>query len=140
MSFLFCFIFPRNAYSFLFFYSLTFGLDICQKAVADIERAIAEALDKQYADVLSPLKDNLMAKVFGLKYVQKIAKRTVNVYFVPDEVNFYSYLCSFCRISFYISQIELKFLSFSFLFSARNSFKFHEKDVGRAVAQNRKPV
>lgn len=103
MSFLFCFIFPRNAYSFLFFYSLTFGLDICQKAVADIERAIAEALDKQYADVLSPLKDNLTAKVFGLKYVQKIAKRTVNVYFVPDEVNFYSYLCSFCRISFYIS-------------------------------------
>lgn len=88
---------------FLFFYSPTFGLDICQKAVADIERAIAEALDKQYADVLSPLKDNLTAKVFGLKYVQKIAKRTVNVYFVPDEVNFYSYLCSFCRISFYIS-------------------------------------
>ncbi|KAH9712773.1 hypothetical protein KPL71_020147 [Citrus sinensis] len=51
-----------------------------------IERAIAEALDKQYADVLSPLKDNLTAKVFGLKYVQKIAKRTVNVYFVPDEL------------------------------------------------------
>ncbi|KAH9712769.1 hypothetical protein KPL71_020147 [Citrus sinensis] len=56
------------------------------EAVADIERAIAEALDKQYADVLSPLKDNLTAKVFGLKYVQKIAKRTVNVYFVPDEL------------------------------------------------------
>ncbi|KAH9664409.1 hypothetical protein KPL70_019997 [Citrus sinensis] len=59
---------------------------VLENAVADIERAIAEALDKQYADVLSPLKDNLMAKVFGLKYVQKIAKRTVNVYFVPDEL------------------------------------------------------
>ncbi|KAH9712771.1 hypothetical protein KPL71_020147 [Citrus sinensis] len=59
---------------------------VLENAVADIERAIAEALDKQYADVLSPLKDNLTAKVFGLKYVQKIAKRTVNVYFVPDEL------------------------------------------------------
>lgn len=109
MSFLFCFTFPRDAYSFFNFSPLPFGLGICQKAVADIERAIAEALDKQYADVLSPLKDNLTAKVFGLKYVQKIAKRTVNVYFIPDEVNLSSYLCSFCRIGIYISQTELFF-------------------------------
>lgn len=76
---------------------------MCQKAVADVERAIVEDLDKQYADVLSPLKDNLTNKVFGLKYVQKIAKRNVNVYFVPDEVNFYSYFVCFCIIGIYIS-------------------------------------
>ncbi|KAJ4714529.1 Pesticidal crystal cry8Ba protein [Melia azedarach] len=59
---------------------------VLENAVADVERAIVEDLDKQYADVLSPLKDNLTNKVFGLKYVQKIAKRNVNVYFVPDEL------------------------------------------------------
>lgn len=66
------------------------GMCICVKAVADVERAIIEALGKQYADVLSPLKDYLTPKKFGLKYVQKIANRTVNAYFVPDEVNFCS--------------------------------------------------
>lgn len=45
-----------------------------------------ETLDKQYADVLSPLKENLTDKIFGLKYVQKIAKRNVAAYFVPEEV------------------------------------------------------
>lgn len=46
-----------------------------------------ESLDKQYADVLSPLKDNLTPKKFGLKYVQKFAKRSVCSYTVPDEVS-----------------------------------------------------
>lgn len=57
-----------------------------EKAVADIEKAIVEALDKQYADVLAPLKENLAPKKFGLKYVQKLAKRSVCSYAVPDEV------------------------------------------------------
>lgn len=56
------------------------------KVIADTERAILDALDKQYADVLSPIKDNLNPKIFGLKYVQKLAKGTTNIYFVPDEV------------------------------------------------------
>lgn len=46
-----------------------------------------EALDKQYADVVSPLKENLAPKKFGLKYVQKLAKRSVCAYTVPDEVS-----------------------------------------------------
>lgn len=61
----------------------TFPLEI---AIADIEKAILESLEKQYADVLSPLKENLAPKRFGLKYVQKLAKRSVCPYMVPDEV------------------------------------------------------
>ena len=48
-----------------------------------------EALDKQYADVLAPLKENLAPKKFGLKYVQKLAKRSVSSYTVPDEVSWH---------------------------------------------------
>ncbi|KDO81125.1 hypothetical protein CISIN_1g021736mg [Citrus sinensis] len=48
---------------------------VLEEAIADVEKAIVEALDKQYADVLSPLKENLAPKKFGLKYVQKLAKR-----------------------------------------------------------------
>ncbi|KAG2698798.1 hypothetical protein I3760_07G165000 [Carya illinoinensis] len=59
-----------------------FGLE---KAIADVEKAIVEALDKQYADVLSPVKEHLAPKKFGLKYVQKLAKRSVCPYMVPDE-------------------------------------------------------
>jgi hypothetical protein len=59
------------------------------KAIADIEKAIVEALDRQYADVLTPLKDNLTSKIYGLKYVQKIAKRS-DAYVVPDEVTLFS--------------------------------------------------
>lgn len=57
-----------------------------RKAITDVEKAIVEALDKQYADVLSPLKENLTPKKFGFKYVQKLAKRSVSSYTVPDEV------------------------------------------------------
>ncbi|KAF9620736.1 hypothetical protein IFM89_014257 [Coptis chinensis] len=56
------------------------------KAIADVEKAAVEALEKQYADVLSPLKENLTTKKFGLKYVQKLAKRSVCTYTVPEEL------------------------------------------------------
>ncbi|KAF8023348.1 hypothetical protein BT93_F0754 [Corymbia citriodora subsp. variegata] len=59
---------------------------VLENAIADIEKAVVEALDKQYADVLSPLKDNLAPKKFGLKYVQRLAKRSVCSYTVPDEL------------------------------------------------------
>ncbi|KAK1277236.1 hypothetical protein QJS04_geneDACA019627 [Acorus gramineus] len=60
---------------------------ILENAVADVEKAVLGALEKQYADVLAPLKDNLMPKKFGLKYVQKLAKRnSVDPYTVPDEL------------------------------------------------------
>ncbi|KAI3761739.1 hypothetical protein L1987_52160 [Smallanthus sonchifolius] len=61
----------------------TFALE---NAVADIEKAVIEALDKQFADVVAPLKENLTPKKFGFKYVQKLAKRTTNPYAVPPEL------------------------------------------------------
>ncbi|KAI3825941.1 hypothetical protein L1987_07702 [Smallanthus sonchifolius] len=61
----------------------TFALE---NAVADIEKAIIEALDKQYADVVAPLKENMTPKKFGLKYVQKLAKRNTTPYVVPHEL------------------------------------------------------
>ncbi|CAL5189488.1 unnamed protein product [Lathyrus oleraceus] len=59
---------------------------VLENAIADIEKAIVEALDKQYADVLAPLKESMTPKKFGLKYVQKLAKRSTCAYVVPDEV------------------------------------------------------
>lgn len=59
---------------------------VLEQAITDVEKAIVEALDKQYADVLSPLKENLTPKKFGFKYVQKLAKRSVSSYTVPDEL------------------------------------------------------
>ncbi|KAL6180048.1 hypothetical protein ACLB2K_046717 [Fragaria x ananassa] len=59
---------------------------VLESAIADVEKAIIESLDKQYADVLAPLKENLAPKKFGLKYVQKLAKRSVCSYTVPDEL------------------------------------------------------
>ncbi|XP_051117593.1 uncharacterized protein LOC127242192 [Andrographis paniculata] len=46
-----------------------------EHAIADVEKAVVESLEKQYAEVLSPLKENTtMPMKFGLKYVQKLAK------------------------------------------------------------------
>ncbi|XP_058097001.1 uncharacterized protein LOC131242416 isoform X2 [Magnolia sinica] len=60
---------------------------VLENAVADVEKAVVAALDKQYADVLAPLKDALTPKKFGLNYVKQIAKRNfVNLYIVPEEV------------------------------------------------------
>ncbi|CAK9148987.1 unnamed protein product [Ilex paraguariensis] len=59
---------------------------VLENAIADIEKAIVEALEKQYSDVLLPLKENLTPRKFGLKYVQKLAKRSVCPYVVPDEL------------------------------------------------------
>ncbi|XP_022768426.1 uncharacterized protein LOC111312441 isoform X2 [Durio zibethinus] len=59
---------------------------VLENAISDVEKAIVEALDKQYADVVSPLKENLAPKKFGLKYMQKLAKRSVCSYTVPDEL------------------------------------------------------
>lgn len=57
-----------------------------ENAVADIEKAIVEALDRQYSDILAPLKENLAPKKFGFKYVQKLTKRSPPSYVVPDEL------------------------------------------------------
>ncbi|KAG0476501.1 hypothetical protein HPP92_013342 [Vanilla planifolia] len=60
---------------------------VLENAIADVEKAVIEALERQYADVLAPLKDALTPKKFGLKYVQKLAKRSnIGPYTVPDEL------------------------------------------------------
>lgn len=60
-----------------------------QKAIADVEKAVIESLEKQYADVLAPLKDCIAPKKFGLKVVQKLTKRNSTVpYTVPEDVSF----------------------------------------------------
>ncbi|TMW99778.1 hypothetical protein EJD97_001966 [Solanum chilense] len=59
---------------------------VLENAIADIEKAILDALEKQYADVLSPLKENLTPKKFGFKYVQKLTKRSVCPYVVPEDL------------------------------------------------------
>lgn len=59
---------------------------VLESAIADVEKAIVEALEKQYADVLAPLKENLAPKKLSFKYVQKLTKRNVIAYTVPDEL------------------------------------------------------
>ncbi|WOL19976.1 hypothetical protein Cni_G28778 [Canna indica] len=60
---------------------------VLENAIADVEKAVIEALEKQYADVLAPLKDSMTPKKFGLKYVQKLAKRnSICPYAVPDDL------------------------------------------------------
>ncbi|KAG5529575.1 hypothetical protein RHGRI_030085 [Rhododendron griersonianum] len=59
---------------------------VLEKAITDVEKAIVDTLDKQYAEVLSPLKENLSPIKFGIKYVQKIATGTVCPYSVPEEL------------------------------------------------------
>ncbi|XP_010463075.1 PREDICTED: uncharacterized protein LOC104743712 isoform X2 [Camelina sativa] len=54
-----------------------------EKVVADSEKAIVEAMEKQFAEILSPLKES---KIFGLKIVQKLTKGTPNPYSVPKEL------------------------------------------------------
>lgn len=53
------------------------------KVVADAEKAIVEAMEKQFAEIISPLKES---KIFGLKIVKKFTKGAPNPYAVPKEV------------------------------------------------------
>ncbi|GJR36049.1 hypothetical protein Tco_1211733 [Tanacetum coccineum] len=55
-------------------------------AIVDVEKAVIEALEKQYADVLAPLKENLAPKKLGVKYVQKLTKRIPTPYVAPSEI------------------------------------------------------
>lgn len=58
-----------------------------EKAIAEVEKAVVESLEKQYTEVLSPLKENTMPIKFGLKYVQKFAKGHGCPYNVTSDVN-----------------------------------------------------
>lgn len=57
-----------------------------ENAIADVEKAVVESLERQYAEILSPLKENTMPMKFGLKYVQKFAKGNVCPYSVSTEL------------------------------------------------------
>lgn len=52
-----------------------------EKVVADIEKAVIEALEKQYADVVRPLKETMTHN----KFVQKLTK-TTPPYIAPPEL------------------------------------------------------
>ncbi|XP_056846428.1 uncharacterized protein LOC108835716 isoform X2 [Raphanus sativus] len=52
-----------------------------EEVVADSERAMLEALEKQFFEVLNPLKDS---KISALKYVQRLTKK--GTYSVPKEL------------------------------------------------------
>ncbi|XP_020581808.1 uncharacterized protein LOC110025591 isoform X2 [Phalaenopsis equestris] len=60
---------------------------LLENVIANVEKSIIEALERQYANVLAPLKHALTPKKFGLKYVQKLAKcSNLRPYAVPDEL------------------------------------------------------
>ncbi|ESQ40995.1 hypothetical protein EUTSA_v10015247mg [Eutrema salsugineum] len=55
-----------------------------ERVVADSERVMIEALEKQFSEILSPLKDS---KTCPLKYVQRLTKiGTSHLYSVPKEL------------------------------------------------------
>ncbi|KAL0771181.1 hypothetical protein Bca101_036332 [Brassica carinata] len=58
---------------------------VLESAIADVEKAIVEALEKRYADVLSPLKENSAPKKL-FKHVKYLTKRSAVSYVVPDEL------------------------------------------------------
>ncbi|KAL3699757.1 hypothetical protein R1sor_017779 [Riccia sorocarpa] len=58
-----------------------------ENAVADVERAIISAIEKQYSDVLTPLKDVMITKKFSLQYMQKLTRRrSICLYSVPSQL------------------------------------------------------
>ncbi|XP_020590980.1 uncharacterized protein LOC110031897 [Phalaenopsis equestris] len=60
---------------------------VLENAIVDVEKAMLETLQKQYADVLSPLKDSMAPKSLGLKFVHKLARgKKVCPYSIPDEL------------------------------------------------------
>lgn len=78
-------VFPRT-----FSYSSALIFLLCyvsfHKAVANVERAIIKALEKQYGDILAPLKDSI-PKRLGMQ-VQKITGRqSTALYSVPSQVS-----------------------------------------------------
>ncbi|XP_021989472.1 uncharacterized protein LOC110886025 isoform X1 [Helianthus annuus] len=58
---------------------------VLENAVANVERAIMKALERQYADILTPLKDSI-PKRLGIQ-VQKLTRRQSNaLYSIPNQL------------------------------------------------------
>ncbi|KAM5577095.1 hypothetical protein ABKV19_007774 [Rosa sericea] len=81
-----------------------------ENAIADVEKAVAKTLEKHYANVLSPLKDNLRNKVLGNKYVKKLSNQTIETYYVPAEVGIV-FNSMKCMLDVMWPNIEAKFES-----------------------------
>ncbi|XWS45008.1 hypothetical protein CRYUN_Cryun15aG0098800 [Craigia yunnanensis] len=97
-----------NEYEIIIFHWPEFTIFL-ENAIAEVEKAIIKALERQYADVLAPLKDSLAPKIFG-KYIQKFTKGTAGIYIVPDELGVL--LNSTKRILYVLhSKIESQFKS-----------------------------
>ncbi|KAL2666229.1 hypothetical protein GLYMA_02G309200v4 [Glycine max] len=59
-----------------------------ENAVANIERAIVKSLEKQYSDILTPLKDSIQKRLH--LQVQKIARRqSATVHLVPNQLGIF---------------------------------------------------
>lgn len=72
------------------------------KSVADVERAIIKALEKQYNDILTPLKDTIPKRLN--MHVQKLTRRqSTTQYFVPNQVS----ALFLCIIGISASQIQI---------------------------------
>lgn len=75
-----------NAVIFQFHTAFECFLFKLPQAVANVERAIIKALQKQYNDILTPLKDSVPKKL-GMQ-VQKLARRqSTALYSVPAQVS-----------------------------------------------------
>ncbi|KAK9285459.1 hypothetical protein L1049_024652 [Liquidambar formosana] len=58
---------------------------ILENAVANVERAIIKALEKQYSDILTPLKDSIPKRLN--MHVQKLTRRqSTTLYSVPNQL------------------------------------------------------
>ncbi|GMG98847.1 hypothetical protein Nepgr_000687 [Nepenthes gracilis] len=61
---------------------------VLENAIADVERAIIKTLEKQYADILAPLKDSIPKKL-GM-HVQKLARRqSITMYSVSNQLGIF---------------------------------------------------
>ncbi|KAF5482667.1 hypothetical protein F2P56_003217 [Juglans regia] len=61
---------------------------ILENAVANVERAIIKALEKQYNDILTPLKDSIQKKLN--MQVQKLTRRqSMTIYYVPNQLGIF---------------------------------------------------
>ncbi|CAM8899854.1 unnamed protein product [Rhodiola kirilowii] len=61
---------------------------ILENAVAHVERAIIKAMEKQYSDILTPLKDSIPKRLNV--QVQKLTRRqSTAIYFVPSQLGIF---------------------------------------------------
>lgn len=92
---------------FIYFYHL-----LIPKAAANVERAIIKALERQYHDILTPLKDSI-PKRLGMQ-VQKLARRQSTTYYtIPSQVSSTIDAVSFTfYVLIFVSDVAKKLISF----------------------------